>query len=83
MTGAPGSLQSTKVQVKDVGHDPFSGHVIVLFPIGIYPILQLYCTVAPYCVSPPTSVGIALGTFGTLPQSTTAKGKNHYKIIGW
>ena len=46
---------------------------MILFPIGIYPILQLYCTVAPYCVSPSNHVAIAFGTLGTLPQSTTAK----------
>ena len=62
------------VHVKDVGHDPFSGQVMVLFPVGINPMLQLYCTIAPYCLSPSTSVAIALVTLGTLPHSTTAKG---------
>ena len=76
LTGIPGSSHSTRVQVKGVGHDPFSGQVMILFPIGLYPTLQLYCTVAPYCVSPSTSVAIALVTFGSLPQSTTAKKKN-------
>ena len=75
MTGDPGSSHSTMVQIKGVGHDPLSGQVMILFPVGIYPILQVYCTVAPYCVSPSTSLAIALVTLGSLPQSTTAKGQ--------
>ena len=73
LTSGSGSPHSIMVRVKGIGHDPLSGQVMILFPIGLYPTLQLYCTVAPYCVSPSTSVAIALVAFATLPQSTTAK----------
>ena len=80
LTGAPRSPHSTIVQVKGVGHNLLSGHFMVPLPLGLYPILQLYCTIAPYCVSPSTRVAIAFVTLGTLPQSTTAKGPKVIKI---
>ena len=69
-----GKILCILVQVGGDGHDPLAGHVIVLEPYIVYPVLQMNILVLPYVV--PDPVEVALETVGGDPQSTTNNNSN-------